>query len=187
MREHFTTVMNLTTSRFGMVAMLIFLAALSRILPHPFNFTPIGAIALFGAARFDKKFYAFFIPASAMLVSDAFIGKPFAPTYICFVFITLFGLLFLKKVNIGRIVIASLFSSISFFLITNFSVWLGSGFYPQTIQGLFACYGAGLAFYQQTLFGNLFFNTVMGDLFYNAVLFGVYAQIQRFAFKPTVA
>ncbi|MEZ4905244.1 MAG: DUF6580 family putative transport protein [Spirosomataceae bacterium] len=127
-----------------------------RILPHPFNFTPIGAIALFGVARFDKKVYAFLIPIAAMLLSDAIIGKPFAPTYICFVFITLFGLLFLKKVNFGRVVVASLVSSIFFFIITNFFVWVGSSFYPQTIQGLLACYGAGLAFYQQTLFGNLF-------------------------------
>lgn len=59
--------------------------------------------------------------------------------------------------------------------------------YPQNWQGLVTCYVAGLAFYQPTLFGNLFFNTVMGDLFYNAVLFGSFYGIQRFAFKPTVA
>jgi len=181
--------MNLTTSKFGIVAVLILLAAISRILPHPFNFTPIGAIALFGAARFDKKAYAFLVPAVAMVASDFFIGKPFAPTYICFAFIALFGLLFLKKVNFGRVVTASLISSVAFFLITNFFVWIGSSHYSQTIQGLIACYVAGLAFYQQTLFGNLFLNTVMGDLFYNTVLFGAYYGIQRFAFKatPTVA
>lgn len=187
MRELFTSVMNSDLTRFSTVAVLIFLAALSRVLPHPFNFTPIGAIALFGAAHFSRKFFAFMIPVVAMLLSDAFIGKPSLPTYISFTLISIFGILFLNKATFGRVVVASLVASISFFLITNFFVWYGGTMYPQNWQGLVTCYVAGLAFYQPTLFGNLFFNTVMGDLFYNAVLFGSFYGIQRFAFKPTVA
>lgn len=59
--------------------------------------------------------------------------------------------------------------------------------YPQTGLGLITCYTAGLAFYQQTLFGNLFLNTIMGDLFYTSLLFGSFYQINKIAFKPTVA
>ncbi|MFN8349216.1 MAG: DUF6580 family putative transport protein [Spirosomataceae bacterium] len=179
--------MNSDFTRFSTAVVLIFLAALSRVLPHPFNFTPIGAIALFGAVHFHRKFFAFMIPVLAMLLSDAFIGKPSLPTYISFALISAIGLLFLNKATFGRVLAASLVASVSFFLITNFFVWYGGTMYPQTWQGLVACYTAGLAFYQPTLFGNLFFNTVLGDLFYNAVLFGSYYVIQRFAFKPSVA
>lgn len=112
--------MNSDLTRFSTVAVLIFLAALSRVLPHPFNFTPIGAIALFGAAHFSRKFFAFMIPVVAMLLSDAFIGKPSLPTYISFTLISIFGILFLNKATFGRVVVASLVASISFFLITNF-------------------------------------------------------------------
>ncbi|WP_028525730.1 DUF6580 family putative transport protein [Runella limosa] len=179
--------MNSVFTRFSTVAVLIFLATLSRILPHPFNFTPIGAIALFGAAQFSRKVYAFMIPMVAMLLSDVLIGSPSLPTYVSFVLISAFGLFFLKKVTFGRVVVASLVASISFFLITNFFVWFQSSMYPQTWAGLVACYTAGLAFYQQTFWGNLFLNTVMGDFFYNAVLFGSYYGIQRLTFKPSMA
>ncbi len=187
MRERFTTVMNLGFSRFSTVAILILVAALSRVVPHPFNFTPIGAIALFGAAQFKRKSFAFMIPAAAMLLSDALIGNPSLPTYLSFALISVFGLVYLKKVTASRLFVASLVASIAFFLITNFFVWFGGTMYPQTWQGLVGCYTAGLAFYQQTLFGNLFLNTVMGDLFYNTLLFGTYYSIEKIAFKPTVA
>ncbi len=179
--------MNSAFTRFSTVAVLIILAALSRVLPHPFNFTPIGAIALFGAANFNRKTFAFVIPVAAMLCSDALIGTPSLPTYVSFLLIAAFGLFFLKKITFGRVVVASLVASISFFLITNFFVWYGSTVYPQSWQGLVTCYAAGLVFYQPTFFGNLFLNTVMGDLFYNTVLFGSFYGIQRFAFKPSVA
>ncbi|WP_428660884.1 DUF6580 family putative transport protein [Runella sp.] len=187
MRERFTTVMNLGLSRFSTVVILILVAALSRVVPHPFNFTPIGAIALFGAAQFNRKAFAFMIPAAAMLLSDALLGNPSLPTYLSFALITVFGLIYLKKVTVSRLFVASLVASVSFFLITNFFVWFGGAMYPQTWQGLVVCYTAGLAFYQQTLFGNLFLNTVMGDLFYTTLLFGAYYWIHKNAFKPTVA
>jgi hypothetical protein len=187
LRERFTTVMNLSVSRFSTVVILIVVAALSRIVPHPFNFTPIGAIALFGAAQFNRKLFAFMIPAAAMLLSDALLGNPSLPTYLSFALITIFGLVYLKKVTVSRLFVSSFVASISFFLITNFFVWFGGSMYPQTGQGLIACYTAGLAFYQQTLFGNLFLNTIMGDLFYTSLLFGSFYQINKIAFEPTVA
>jgi hypothetical protein len=178
--------MNSTFTRFSTVAVLVFLAALSRILPHPFNFTPIGAIALFGAANFNRKSFSLMIPLAAMFLSDLFIGSPSLPTYVSFLLISLFGLLYLREATFGRIVVSSLVASISFFLITNFFVWYGGTMYSQTWQGLVACYTAGLAFYQPTFFGNLFLNTVMGDFFYNAVLFGSFYGIQKLVLKPSV-
>lgn len=179
--------MSTNLSRLYAVAALIFLAAFSRILPHPYNFTPIGAMALFGAAYLDKKYLAFIIPTASMLLSDWVIGSPSTPTYVSFLLIVAFGILFLKKVTLGRVVVASLISSVGFFLITNFFVWYGSSLYPQSLAGLMACFAAGLAFYQPIFFGNLFFNTVMGDLFYCGALFGGYYLIQRYIWKPSMA
>ena len=177
--------MNSVSIKFSTVILLIFSAALSRILPHPFNFTPIGAIALFGAAHFDKKYFAFLIPIMAMLVSDSIIGfhSSMAVVYGTFAFITLIGIFFLNKVTFGRVLGLSILSSTLFFITTNFAVWYGSTFYSQSWQGLLTCYSAGLAFYQNSFFGNLFLNTIMGDLFYCGLLFGLYEGLQRFVPK----
>src|ERR1700741_1304547 len=58
------------TPRFLFISIAIGLAAISRILPHPFNFTPIGAMALFGGESFANKKIAFLIPILAMFLSD---------------------------------------------------------------------------------------------------------------------
>ncbi|TDB67078.1 DUF6580 family putative transport protein [Arundinibacter roseus] len=163
------------------LTILIFAAALTRLLPHPFNFTPIGAIALFGGAHFGRKFLAFVVPLTAMLLSDALIGfhSSMWAVYISFVLIVFIGMGALKKVTAGRVFGSAIASSVLFFLITNFAVWYGAeNFYPQTFAGLLASYVAGLQFYQQNLFGNLFLNTVYGDLFFSGLLFGSYALLK---------
>lgn len=43
--------------RFSVITLMILLAAMSRLLPHPPNFAPIGGMALFGAAYFSKKYW----------------------------------------------------------------------------------------------------------------------------------
>ena len=179
--------MNSQLSKFGTLAGLILLVAFSRVLPHPPHFTPIGALALFGAAYFNRKSLAFVVPMSAMFLSDLVLGNPSSVAYICFILITIFGIYFLQKISIQRIILASLIASISFFLITNCVAWYGSSLYPQNFQGLLASYVAGLAFYQPAPFGNFFLNTVMGDLFFCGVLFGSYHLIQKYILKPAVA
>ncbi|WP_373513076.1 DUF6580 family putative transport protein [Persicitalea sp.] len=173
--------MKINNLRFVTLALLVITAALTRLLPHPFNFTPIGAIALFGGAYFSKKYLAFLIPLAAMLLSDAIIGfhSSMWAVYFSFVLIVAIGMGALQKVTALRVLGSAVISSILFFLITNFAVWYGSaGFYPQTLPGLGACYLAGLQFYQQDFFGNLFFNTVMGDIFFSGLLFGSFELIK---------
>lgn len=174
--------MKIENIRATTLATIILVAALSRLLPHPFNFTPIGAIALFGGAQFSRKYLAFLVPLAAMLVSDLLIGfhGSMWAVYLAFILTVAIGMGFLRKITAGRVFGSALLSSVLFFLITNFAVWYGSsGFYPQTLAGLGACYAAGLQFYQQTFFGNLFLNTVMGDLFFSGLLFGTYELIKR--------
>ncbi len=168
--------------RSGILILIILGAALSRLLPHPFNFTPIGAMALFGAAHFSDKRLAFVLPFAAMWLSDLWLNNMMYENsggfqwmgsswvYGSFFLISIMGLLLLQKVRVGAVLGTSVLASILFFLITNFSVWLGSTVYPQNITGLMLCYEAGIPF---------FGNTLAGDLFYCAVLFGGFEWAQR--------
>jgi hypothetical protein len=172
-----------TSLRNGFLIGLILLAVFSRLIPHPHNFTPIGAIALFGAAYFSQKWLALLIPLLAMWISDLFINNVIygayydsfqwmgsAWVYAAFIAISLLGMRALKQVTVPNILGSSLGASLIFFLLTNFGVWLGSTVYPQSLSGLMASYVAGIPF---------FGNTVLGDLIYSGMLFGVFAWAKR--------
>jgi hypothetical protein len=145
---------------------LVLAAALSRVLPHPPNFTPIAAIALSSAVYLDKR-YAFIVPLASMLVSDYFIGfhDGMAWVYGCFVATGFIGLWLRSHKRPLPIVGAALASSLLFFVVTNFAVWLNGTMYPKTWEGLVACYVAAIPFFQ---------NTLAGDLAYTAALFGLF-------------
>ncbi|MDB5240749.1 MAG: hypothetical protein JWP57_1374 [Spirosoma sp.] len=159
------------------LATIILAAALFRLVPHWPNFTPIAALALFGAATFERKWLGLVAPLAAMLLSDALIGfhSSMGAVYISFGLTWLLGVWALKKITVGRIAAVSVVASILFFLITNFAVWSGSTYYPQTMPGLITCYVAGIAFYNGTSF---FLNGMAGDLFYSAIMFGGYYLLQ---------
>lgn len=166
---------------------IVLTAALFRLVPHWPNFTPIAALALFGAATFERKWLGLVAPLGAMLVSDALIGfhGSMGAVYVSFGLTWLLGVWALPErrtetLTVSRIAAASLASSVLFFLITNFAVWYGSSgpvprFYPQNLSGLISCYVSGLAFYNGTSF---FLNGLAGDLFYSAILFGGYHLLQ---------
>ncbi len=162
------------TPRTLFVISAILIASFTRLIPHPYNFTAIGAIALFGGAVISDRRIAFFLPLAAMFLADLFIGfhasMPFV--YGAFILITMLGMRIRNNRSAGVVFGSSILSSLLFFLITNFGVWIGDPLYPQNISGLIACYAAALPFYDHGFFGNLALNTVMGDLFFNALLFG---------------
>ncbi len=163
--------------RFIVVLSVIVVAALLRLLPHWPNFTPIAAMALFAGTYFDKKQYAFAIPIAAMFLSDIFIGlhSNMPAVYISFAITVLIGMAIRKRVNVGTVFVAALSSSVIFFLITNFSAWLASPFYPQTPVGLAESYLAGLAFFRDQTHGFSFFlNDVLGTFFFSAVFYGAF-------------
>jgi hypothetical protein len=163
---------------------LVVLAALTRLLPHPHNFTPIGAMGLFGAAYFSRRWLALAVPFAALFLSDLVLNnvvyREFYPQftlitswwiYAAFALVMALGWLVLRaRVTPARVLVGSLGASVVFFLVTNFSVWLGSGMYPPTPAGLLACYTAGLPF---------FGNTVLGDLFFSGALFGAYSLFMQ--------
>lgn len=182
MKANPTDVMN--NKRFWIITGFILLAVLSRILPHPYNFTPLGAIALFGAAYFTDKRWALFIPLMAMWVSDIFLNNVFFSSfyegftlfnsgmiwiYGSLILIALLGMKILKKVTIPRIVGSAAGASVIFFLVSNLGVWMTSGMYPLSVEGLMACYSAAIPF---------FHNTLAGDLIYSATLFGAFEYLR---------
>jgi hypothetical protein len=173
------------TIRFGVLTIMVLLAALSRLIHLPSNFAPIGALALFGAAYFSRKSLALIIPLLSLWVSDLVLNNTVYPNttghfvwftdrfywvYGSFILIALLGFLLLKKVKPMNVISANLLAAILFFVITNFGSWLGSATYPQNFSGLIACYVAGIPF---------FWNTLGGDIFYSLVLFGVFELAQR--------
>ncbi len=147
---------------------LIALGVTLRLLPHPWNFTPIVAITLFSGVYLGKK-YAFSVPILAMLFSDIFLGfyewKLMLSVYGSFALISLIGLIIKKRKSMGIVLLGSFSASILFFLITNFSVWAFAPWYAKTFSGLVQCYIMAIPFFK---------NTLLGDLFYVTVFFGVY-------------
>ncbi len=171
---------NKLTLRYSVITAMILLAALSRLIPHPPNFAPIGGMALFGAAYYTRKRWAYFIPIAAMWISDLILnnvvyaayfdrfvwfysGSPF--TYGAFALIVLTGTFTLRKVRVPQLLFSALGASIIFFLASNFGVWISTNMYPHTWEGLTTCYIAGLPFFK---------NTLLGDLVYSAALFGLF-------------
>ncbi len=170
---------------FTAVAILI-VAAISRLLPHPDNVTPVASMALFGGAYFSRKSLAFIIPIAALFISDfvlnntilrgffnsdgiIFFSQYMIYGYIAFLLTSCIGIWFLKKISVGHVIIASLASSILFFLISNYGSYLAY-LKSENPMSLMATYVAGLPFFRSTVLGNLLFAGIM---------FGSYEFFQR--------
>src|SRR5712692_6157405 len=132
---------------------LIVLAAALRIAPHPWNFTPVGAMALFSGAVLKDRRLAFLFPLLALFVGDIFIGfhKLIPIVYTSFLINVAIGLWLRDRRTPARIGLATLLGAEQFFLVTNFAVWQALGSYPHNASGLIACYIAGLPFFWNTL------------------------------------
>lgn len=149
------------------VVMLITLGMITRFVPHPGNFTAVGAVALLAGAAFPKK-WGVVIPVVIMIVSDLMIGfhSLVLFTWGSMALSGFIGWKIRSSMNMRSVVGASLFASVQFFLITNWAVWLFTPLYSKDISGLFQSYVLGLPFFR---------NMLIGDLVYTAVLFGLYA------------
>src|SRR6266849_10949634 len=147
---------------------LIVLAAALRIAPHPWNFTPVGAMALFSGAVLKDRRLAFLFPLLTLFAGDLFIGfhKLIPIVYASTLVSAALGFLLRARHALGRIVGVTLLGAMQFFLVTNFGVWLLLNTFPKTAAGLLACYAAGAP---------LFWNTVAGDALFVTLLFGGFA------------
>ena len=159
------------SNRFVFLTTLVCIAAATRLMPHYPNFTAIGALALFGGANFTKKWEAFVVPFIAMFVTDIIIG--FHPgmyaVYASFALIVAVGFFVRSRKTVSTVALASVFASVSFFVITNFAYWASGVFYPRTSAGLAQCFLAAVPFFHYNM---------LGDLFFSAALFGTYELAQ---------
>jgi hypothetical protein len=160
--------------RYEVLMAMILAAALSRLIPHPYNFVPIGALALFGGAQFADRRMAFLVPFAALLLSDLCIGfySHMEWVYGCFALITCLGLWLRSHCGAWNIARTTVVASTLFFLVTNFGVWVDGTalLYAKNLAGLMACYVAAIPF---------FGNTLLGDRFYALVLFGGFALLEK--------
>lgn len=173
------------------VLVLILVAAFSRIIPHPHNFTPVGGIAVFGSYFLGRKIWAFLVPLFSLWLSDLFINNIIYPIQYPQYYegFTLFGSFWvygsfllmipiawglLSTFTLPRLALTGFSTASLFFLITNFGSWLNNPIYPQNFSGLLTSYVAGLPFFQ---------NTLLGDICYLVILFGA-TKVFGFSLKP---
>lgn len=166
---------------------LIIFAVISRLVPHPPNFTPITAIALFGGYSLSNRWNALLLPLVIMFISDLFIGfhSTMWAVYLSFSLITLLGFQLRNKFSYLRLFYLASGSSLLFFLVTNFAVWMTSGMYPHTFQGLVQCYFLGLPFYKTSPI-EFFALSFVGDLTYSFAIFSAFHLASKLVLKRWV-
>ena len=171
-----------TIFRTMLIVGMILFAAILRIVPHPWNLTPVGAMALFSGAVTRNRVIAFVFPLVAMLSGDWFVGFHILMpmVYTSFLISTALGFWLRERRSVVRLGGVVLLGAIQFFLITNLGVWMFLNSYPKTFAGLMACYAAGVPF---------FWNTLAGDICYSALLFGGLFLAERIypALRPNVS
>jgi hypothetical protein len=155
---------------------LTVLGAVARVVPHPWNFAPVGGMSLFAGARLPG-WQAYLLPIVLMAVTDPFVGgysraTPFI--YLSFLINVAIGRKLRATENPLRIGGAAVLCSVQFFLISNFAVWLGFNF-PHTWAGLVSCYTLALPFFAPTL---------VSDLLTSGFLFGLHAVLTRKEYRP---
>lgn len=154
---------------------IVLLAAASRLVDHPANFTPIVAMSIFAGA-YVRGYWGFAIPVAAMIVSDYFIGfydwQVMVSVYASVLLAYGVGIFLRMHQTWQSVLSAAIISSVIFFAITNFAVWAFFNWYPHTVQGFLNCYTLAIPFFRNSFFG---------DIIYTAVLFGAYElALKRF-------
>tara|TARA_Y100000814_G_scaffold212974_1_gene158168 strand:+ start:196 stop:693 length:498 start_codon:yes stop_codon:yes gene_type:complete len=134
------------------VFLIIIFGIICRLIPHPPNFSPVTAIALFGGLNFSDKRIAFSIPLVVLFLSDLILGISMINLFVYtgFLLIVFLGTK-IKSIKFGNIIL----SSFIFFLISNFGVWIIG--YPKNIEGLILCYTMAIPFFGYSIAGDLFF------------------------------
>lgn len=160
---------------------LITLGIAARFLPHPANFAPIGAIAIFAGIYLPKK-WAIVLPLAAMLLSDLFIGFYAWPimlsVYAGFVVMGLIGLAIRKNKKVSTVLGGTVLGGVIFYLVTNGAVWAFGSLYPHTVAGLMQSYYMAIPFFR---------NSLLGDLFYVGALAGAYEASLAFMYREKKA
>lgn len=148
-------------------AFLVALCVLLRVVPHPPNFAPVGATAVF-AGRTLRPGAAMGLVAVSMLVADALLARIHGYAMLSLVTPFIYGG-FLVQVLLGRwlrgrrggALGAAGLGACAFFMLSNLGVWAASGMYAPDASGLFACYVAALPFFALTLLGDVVWTLIL--------------------------
>jgi hypothetical protein len=168
------------TKKIAGIGIIILLISATRLLKHPYNFTPVTAMSIF-AGCYLRKHWGIIFPLAGMLVSDYFIGfydwKLMAAVYVGIGISFYVGWYLQNKIKWYRVILAALFSSIAFFVISNFSVWFFYQWYPHTLSGLIQCFALALPFFK---------NSLVGDLIYTGAIFGAYEFARQYLARKSL-
>lgn len=159
----------------------VLIAAISRLLPHPDNFSPVAAIALFCGAYLGRSL-SVAVALISLLIGDLIMGSQnemymeyltsgqFVTVYLSMIITTFIGTYVGRKVTVNSVLGGAVASSLLFYLITNFAFWYSGILYPMNLSGLVTSYINAIPFYKWTL---------LGDVCYASALFGAYYLVQR--------
>lgn len=160
--------------------LFVILSVVLRFVSLPIAFTSVAASLLFFGARQPRR--RMWMPLALMIGADLALTKlvyayPLSAdhlvTWAWYAAVLLLGAKLKENANALRIGGAALAASLSFFLLSNFAVWVVWEMYPKTPAGLLACYVAALPFFRHSLAGDLFFTVVFFSL--GAILEGMRA------------
>ena len=162
--------------------LLMVLAVLSRVVPFPgMNFTAVGAGLLYFGARRPLREMA--LPVLALMGTDYYLtvfayhypfhASAYLITWAWYAAVVVLGRILLRrKVTVPRVIGGPVLAATSFFLVSNYAVWVGSVMYPHTLSGLTACYVAALPFYR---------NDALSTILVTALAFGLPVLARRMA------
>jgi hypothetical protein len=176
--------------RTTILLLFIMLTAAIRVLLHFSeevsvfaNFSPVGAMALFGGAYFNKQWKAFAFPLLALFFSDLVLYQTVFKgdgngllygewywVYGAFVFMTIAGRWILNTVNIKNFILSSSACVFIHWIVTDIPVWHGSKIFPQNLKGYIDCLIVAIPFEWRFL---------TGTLVYGAVLFGAFEWMKK--------
>jgi|TARA_B110000438_G_C15786188_1_gene638528 hypothetical protein len=158
--------LNATLKKLSFPIILILILTSARLIPHPHNFTPILAVGIFAGFYFKNFFLSSFIVILSMFLGDVYFGfhNTMLFTYAAIMIAVGLGL-FMKKFKLTEILFSGLSTSVCFFIITNFGVWLVSGMYEKNLGGLFESYVMAIPFFHNTLISTLIYLFVLKFLF----------------------
>lgn len=175
----------MNNKRLIVAVIVVLFLVFARILPHPLNFTPVGAMALLLGSKFKKGYFGIVLVIVSYVISDVFVNgllyNSWSVNYFLkpttWIFYSIFMLYFVAGKYIVRgnktvtIAGASILSSILFFVLSNLLVFLSSSLYPKTISGLVQCYTLAIPFFN---------NTIAGDLVFSALFFGIFSLAKNY-------
>lgn len=150
-------------------SLLVVAAAASRVVPHPWNFTPMIAVALFAGARLGNVWLAIAATLGCLALGDLAVGvfpyEGMVWVYGSLALVVAVGRTLRARNGVVAPLVAALGGGFAFFVITNLAVF-ASPMYPHTAAGLGTCFTAALPFYR---------NQIAGDLVFTGALFGLHA------------